>query len=204
MLPTLRYEKQLWPQHRFIAGVDEVGRGAFAGPLVVAAVIFPPHCRQLDGVKDSKLLSPQKRETLAPLIKAQALSFSIGQTKVSLINQLGITSATFKAMRAALAQLPQVDFALIDAFYIPYLRKLTRHRQQAIPKGDSHCYSIAAASILAKTYRDNLMRRLHQQNPQYHWHQNKGYGTLTHRLALKQFGPTRHHRKSFIAQTLAS
>ncbi|OGY16687.1 MAG: ribonuclease HII [Candidatus Chisholmbacteria bacterium RIFCSPHIGHO2_01_FULL_49_18] len=204
MRPTLRYEKRLWEKgYTRIAGVDEVGRGAFAGPIVSAAVVFPKMHRKihsLHDVRDSKLLSAKKRELLAPKLRKMSLQWSVGSASTSEINNYGIVKATFTAMRRALKKLKHVEYVLIDAFYIPYLRGLSRKRQLAIVKGDARCFSIAAASILAKVHRDRLMVELGNQFPQYHLDRHKGYGTLLHRQALKKFGAQSFHRKIFISK----
>ena len=204
MRPTLRFEKRLWEKgYTRIAGVDEVGRGALAGPVVAAAVIFPRMRRKihsLHDVRDSKLLSAKKRELLAPQLQMMSLQWSVGSASPSEINKFGIVKATFIAMRLAIKKLKHVEYVLIDAFYIPYIRGLSRKRQLAIVKGDARCFSIAAASILAKIHRDELMTRLGKQYPQYFLEQHKGYGTLLHRQALKKFGPQPFHRKIFISK----
>jgi len=202
--PTLRFEKHLWKiGFSQIAGVDEVGRGAFAGPVVAAAVVFPRMRRKvysLHDVRDSKLLSAKKRELLALQLKMRSLQWSVGSASPSEINNYGIVKATFTAMRRALKKLKHVEYVLIDAFYIPYLRGLSRKRQLAIVKGDARCFSIAAASILAKVHRDRLMVELGNQFPQYHLDRHKGYGTSLHRQALKKFGAQSFHRKIFISK----
>ena len=129
-----------------------------------------------------------------------SLQWSVGSASTSEINNYGIVKATFTAMRRALKKLKHVEYVLIDAFYIPYLRGLSRKRQLAIVKGDARCFSIAAASILAKVHRDRLMVELGNQFPQYHLDRHKGYGTLLHRQALKKFGAQSFHRKIFISK----
>lgn len=210
MKPTLRYEKSLWNKGlKLVAGVDEVGRGALAGPVIVAAVIFPRTARAtpsvakrkgntLAEIRDSKLISAKKRERLATIIKTKSWDWAYGSASVAEINRLGIVKATQMAMRRAIQKLRKVDFVLVDAFYIPYLRGLRLHKQLAIKNGDLHCFSIAAASILAKVHRDNLMIKLGQKNPRYLLERHKGYGTLLHRQAIIKHGPKRFHRKLFI------
>ena len=204
MRPTLRFEKRLWEKgYKLIAGVDEVGRGALAGPVVAAAVVFPVMRRKvhsLHDVRDSKLLSANKRELLTPQLRIMSLQWSVGSASPSEINKFGIVKATFIAMRRAIKKLKHVEYVLIDAFHIPYVRGLSRKRQLAIVKGDACCFSIAAASILAKVHRDEFMVKLGKQFPQYHLERNKGYGTLLHRQALKKFGPQTFHRKIFISE----
>lgn len=219
MKPTLKYEKNLWKQGaRYIAGIDEVGRGALAGPVVVSTVIFPKTVLKsrtssqsldkyiartvLKDVKDSKLLTSKKRGKLEKQIKKLAIDFAYGKAAVSEINRYGITKATHIAMRRAIKSLHKVDFILIDAFYIPYVRGLRRKKQLAIKKGDRQCFSIAAASILAKVHRDKLMVKLGKRYPAYGLFKNKGYGTLSHRRAIIKYGPKHFHRKTFIIKTL--
>lgn len=217
MRPSLQYEKLYWDKgHRFIAGIDEVGRGAFAGPLVTAAVVFPASLidyatpkrlnirtnHPLACINDSKLLSPRLRFQLDRDIKNFALAWSIGTATTEEINHHGIARATYKAMRRAIHGLRVVDFVLIDMFYIPYLKKLRRKKQLAIPKGDRLSLSISSASILAKVHRDFLMTELAKRFPQYLLAQHKGYGTLAHRQAIKKYGPTSFHRKQFISKYL--
>lgn len=200
--PTLSFEIHLWNQgFSNLAGVDEVGRGALAGPVCVAAVIFPKAIRRtplLSEVRDSKLLTPNQRQRLAPLIKSLALRWSYGKSSPAEIDRVGIVKATLMAMRRAVYGLRRTDFVLVDAYSIPYLRGVRRKRQIAVKHGDVLCFSIAAASILAKVYRDRIMVRLGRRYPNFHLERHKGYGTLLHRQALSNFGPTPLHRKSFI------
>lgn len=202
MKPTLGYERKLWKKgYTFLAGVDEVGRGSLAGPLVVAAVIFPKIRTvplHLAEVNDSKLLSAKKRQILVPLIKRAALDWGFGQATPREIDQLGIVKATQRAMRRAVKYLKRADFLLIDAFHVPYIPGLPRKKQLAIVKGDQRCFSIAAASILAKVYRDQLMVKLSKRYPAYQLDRHKGYGTLLHRRMIKKFGPSSIHRKTFL------
>lgn len=196
ILPTLRLEKSLWKKgFHYIAGLDEVGRGSFAGSVVVGAVIFPKNFRIIDGLADSKLLKRRQRERLAEKIKNQALSWSIAEIGVRHINNHGVGKATQMAFRKALKLLPEpLDFVLVDAFYIKHLN---RKRQKAVKDGDTICASISAASIIAKVYRDKLMKKLHKKYPQYGFGKHKGYGTRRHREAIKKYGLCRIHRKSF-------
>lgn len=194
--PTLGEEKLLWQRGLdFIAGVDEVGRGCFAGPVVTAAVIFSPNFSGIEGINDSKLLSAKKREMLAKEIKQKALAFSIAEISLDVINQIGIGKATQQAFHKAIQTLSQPpDFILMDAFYIT---SITKQIQKPIIHGDQKSVSIAAASIIAKVYRDALMRKLHEEYPNYDFATNKGYGTKKHRDAIKQYGLCDLHRKSF-------
>lgn len=194
--PTFNEETILWNQgFKFIAGVDEVGRGCFAGPVVAAAVIMPRNFDATDEINDSKLLSADKRIKLAQIIKNFAVSFSIAEISVEVINKIGIGKASQKAFRKAVKTLRiKPDFILIDAFYINNLRK---NNQKPIVRGDGKSITIAAASIIAKVYRDELMVKHHQNYPEYDFGTNKGYGTGKHRAALKKYGLSRLHRSSF-------
>jgi ribonuclease HII len=197
--PNLKFEKGLWPVYPLVAGLDEAGRGALAGPVCVGAVILPnddPHLSSaLSGVRDSKLLTPLKRDLLAPRIKATVLTWSVAFASAEEIDALGIVPATrLAAMRAIelLTQFP--DYLLTDfRLEVPELDI----PQTAIVKGDQKSLSIAAASILAKTVRDELMRGLESQYPNYGLGKHKGYGTQTHRHALKRMGYSSIHRKTF-------
>lgn len=196
IFPTLELEKKLWQKgYRYICGIDEVGRGCFAGPVVAGAVIFSIDSILPEGIADSKLLKPRTRERLSGLIKKQALAWSVAEISVMEINKHGIAKATQMAFRKSLKNLShQADFVLIDAFSIKHLN---RKKQQAVPSGDKKCASISAASIIAKVYRDKLMKKLHQKYPQYGFAKHKGYGTKAHREALKKYGLSKIHRKSF-------
>lgn len=181
-----------------IAGVDEVGRGALFGPVVAAAVILPasvqPDLVQA-GITDSKLLSATQRQRFAGLIREVALDCQIGVASVHEIDRLNILQATFLAMRRAISKLnPQPEFCLIDGNHkIPELTIA----QHALVKGDRQALAIAAASIVAKVWRDELIVRLAAKYPGYDLATNKGYGTAKHRLALQQLGASKQHRLSF-------
>jgi len=194
--PTLNLEKELWNKgFSHVCGLDEVGRGCFAGPVAVGAVIFPPGVVLPEGVADSKLLTPKKREKLAEQIKEVALAWKVAVIDVSHINEFGIGEATQMAFRKALRLLEvKVDFALIDAFFI---KQLSRDIQKAVQGGDKICASISAASIIAKVFRDALMADLHQKYPLYGFDKHKGYGTKDHRDAIKKYGLCEIHRTSF-------
>lgn len=196
VLPTLDFERELWQKgYRLVCGLDEVGRGCFAGPVVVGAVIFPQDVVLPEGLADSKLLTPIQRENLEFRIKNLALAWSIAEISVREINKLGIGKATQMAFRKALKIIsPQPDFVIIDAFYVKHFN---RKRQKPIVKGDLYCASIAAASIIAKVHRDKLMEKLHLKYPQYNFAKHKGYGTRDHQEAIKKHGLSRIHRKSF-------
>ena len=184
---------------RFVVGIDEAGRGPLAGPVVASAVLFSTPPLDLP-IRDSKKLTPKKREELALLIRERALSVGVGVSWPLEIDKINILNATFMAMREALNAItstgdspPNPDFLLIDG---PYSLELSI-AQRGIVKGDTLSISIAAASIIAKTSRDAIMRAYHEIFPEYNFIKNKGYGTREHLLALKEFGPTRIHRKSF-------
>lgn len=204
--PTLFFEKKLWKKQLDLIGVDEVGRGALAGPLITAAVCFPKNVLKIDGLADSKLLKPQKRKQLAKIIKKRSLSYALGECPVVKINKLGITKATAYAFRKAIKKCLSkmknpYPFILVDGFYVKFLPGGLK-KQKAVKKGDQKVFSIAAASIIAKVHRDKIMRRLSYKNPQYKWGKNKGYGTKKHLQALKKYGPTLFHRKKFIKTIL--
>lgn len=176
-----------------IAGVDEAGRGPWAGPVMAAAVILDP-LKPIAGLADSKTLSEKKREALAITIKAQALSWCVAEASVEEIDQLNILQATLLAMQRALAGLPiPADEALIDGNRLPSLTIPA----SAIVKGDSKVAAISAASILAKVARDQLMLDYSRQFPDFAFHQHKGYGTAQHSAELAAFGVLAVHRKSF-------
>ncbi|HEX7456070.1 MAG TPA: ribonuclease HII [Candidatus Nanoarchaeia archaeon] len=189
------YEEQLWQKGlNNIAGIDEVGRGAWAGPVVAAAVVFPSFSRPSFQLFDSKLLQPKQREDLSEKIRQNA-SVGIGMIGVPTINKIGIGKATQKAFKSAIRSLTiECQHYLIDAFYIRYW---TRENQLPIIKGDKYCASIAAASVVAKVYRDNLMRGLAEKYPQYGFDIHKGYGTAFHQDAIRKHKLSSIHRKSF-------
>jgi ribonuclease HII len=177
-----------------IAGVDEVGRGPLAGPVVVCAIVMPPGKRAISGVDDSKALSREERARLAPIIRNEAVSFSLAAASVREIAALNIYHATIVAMRRALSRLRvRPDAVLIDGNPIRTLE--VEHR--AVVGGDARCYSIACASIIAKVTRDRLMTSLSVRYPAYGWRENAGYGTPSHLTALSKSGLTAHHRIAF-------
>jgi len=180
------------------AGCDEAGRGCLAGPVYAAAVILPRGFRH-PKLNDSKMLSKKDREELRPIIEKEAVSYSVRSVDEREIDQINILRASFRAMHLAISDLNQKpELLLIDGNrFDPY----GHIPHECIIKGDSLYASIAAASILAKTYRDDYMRELSQKFPQYGWEQNKGYATLAHRLAIQENGPCQYHRKSFSLQT---
>lgn len=194
--PDLTLETLLW-QSGFarVAGLDEAGRGAWAGPVFAAAVILPPDerlARDLEGVRDSKQMTPAERAFWAPRIQQVALAWGVGLASATEIDALGILPATRLAARRALQAL-LADFLLTDALLLPELE----WPQMALIKGDQRSLTVAAASVLAKTSRDAWMLTLDQQYPAYGFAQHKGYGTLAHRIALERWGPCPEHRRSF-------
>ena len=179
---------------KYIAGIDEVGRGPLAGPVYASAVIFDMDCI-IEGINDSKKLSPQKRKELYKEIKAKALCYATGWCDEKTIDRINILNATYEAMRQAIGKLsikPQV--ILVDAIRIPKINIF----QVPIVKGDALSFSIGAASIVAKVERDEFMDELHKRYPVYNFASNKGYGTKEHIEAIKNYGPCPVHRKSFI------
>ncbi len=197
MFDVLMYEMRLWSEGKVVAGLDEAGRGAWAGPVVAAAVILPPDpdllAEALAGVDDSKRLSPAARDRFYDRIRAVAAT-AVGVVSPEVIDEIGILNATYRAMQAALAALPQQpDALLID--YIP--RPLGDWPQQRLVRGERASLSIAAASIIAKVHRDRLMAALDAQYPGYGFARHKGYGTKQHRRALDALGPCAIHRRSW-------
>jgi len=176
------------------AGTDEAGRGCLAGPVTAAAVILPLGFKH-PALNDSKKLTAAKRQSLRIEIEAQALSYAVAHVFPKEIDSLNILNAAIKAMHLALAQLhPIPEHIVVDGNRFHSFRDIPF---DCIVKGDGKYQNIAAASILAKTYRDDYMAKLSLEFPAYHWQENKGYPTTKHREALKQFGPSPHHRKSF-------
>ncbi|MFU8646236.1 ribonuclease HII [Lysinibacillus sp. fkY74-1] len=176
-----------------IAGVDEAGRGPLAGPVVTAAVILPTNSEALIGLNDSKQLSKDKRNAFAALIKKHAISYFIHFQSAQQIDELNIYEATKQSMKASVESLSRKpDYVLVDAMTLPMAIP-----QDSIIKGDAKSLAIAAASILAKTARDDYMEQLDKDFPMYGFAQHAGYGTKQHLKALEEYGPTIHHRKSF-------
>ena len=176
------------------AGCDEAGRGCYAGPVFAAAVILPASFYH-PLLNDSKQVKEAQRNELRKVIEQEAVAFAVAQVSVEEIDRINILKASFTAMHRAIEQLkPQPQLLLIDGNrFIPY----AGIPHKTFVKGDGRFASIAAASILAKTYRDAYMLQLHEQFPQYQWHQNKGYGTAAHRQAIAEHGLCMHHRRSF-------
>ena len=198
LAPTFAEEAELWVQgFQWVAGIDEAGRGPLAGPVVAAAVVLSslsPHLDWWAGVRDSKLLPPERREELAALIRGNSLAAGIGVVSHTLIDQEGITKATRRAMALAVQDLARrPDFLLLDGReQLP-----GEWRQKAIVKGDRSVMSIAAASILAKVHRDRIMEELEAQYPGWGFGRHKGYSTREHLDALRRLGPSTVHRRSF-------
>ncbi|MCR5595935.1 MAG: ribonuclease HII [Lachnospiraceae bacterium] len=187
------YEEK-YSEYTFICGIDEVGRGPLAGPVVAGAVILPKGSR-IPYINDSKKLSESKREELYDIIMSEAVSTGIGSASWERIDEINILNATYEAMREAISKLdPSPDILLNDAVTIPEVDI----RQIPIIKGDAKSMSIAAASIIAKVTRDRLMVEYDKKYPGYGFADNKGYGSAAHIAALKEMGPTPIHRKSFI------
>jgi ribonuclease HII len=179
---------------RLVAGVDEVGRGALAGPVAAAAVILDPSKPLPEGLDDSKLLTRLERERIADELKQTAICYAVGLVEPEEIDRINILQATRRAMMIAVESLaPCADHLLIDAVQL----KECSLPQKAIIRGDSISASIAAASVIAKTHRDALMRSLHEVYPQYDFARHVGYGTRSHREAIRKYGPCPIHRKSF-------
>lgn len=190
----LKYELECCAKGaKYIAGVDEVGRGPLAGPVVCAAVIMPLD-DLLEGIDDSKKVSEKKRNVLSELIKEKAISYNIAQIEPEVIDEINILEATKLCMKKALEGLSiKPDVALVDALTLD-----TDIPVVNIVKGDFLSYSIGAASIIAKVYRDNLMVDYAKEYPQYLFDKHKGYGTVAHISAIKEYGPCKIHRRSFI------
>lgn len=210
--PTFEEELSLWKNEvEYVIGVDEVGRGCFAGPVTAGAVIFKKNALFKDGIlskiNDSKLLNPKTRSILSKEIKKEALFYSVSTVGVSIINKVGIGKATQIAMRRSVRKLIKrineqtnnklTFFVLIDGFNIKYLKGVGLKNQKGIIKGDRKSISIAAASIIAKVHRDRLMRKLNKKYPEYGFYRNKGYGTKFHQTAIKNHGLSEIHRTSF-------
>jgi ribonuclease HII len=189
----LTFERSLWEKgFRCVAGIDEAGRGPLAGPVVSACVAFEPFCI-IEGVYDSKALTASKRERLYSQILDKAVCYAIGVVDHQTIDRINIFQASRLSMKKAFEALSQKpDFVLIDA-----VRLDLPVPSQSIIKGDQKSFSIAAASIVAKVYRDRLMEGLHQEYPDYGWNQNKGYPTKAHREAIHKYGYSPYHRRTF-------
>ena len=194
-MPSFEYEEKHYAEgYSAICGCDEAGRGPLCGPVVAAAVILP-RGEIIEGLNDSKKLSEKKREALFDVIRERAIAYAIGEASPAEIDEINILNASMLAMRRAVEALPlPADFALIDGncsrgFYIP---------TETIVKGDSKSYSVAAASVLAKVTRDRQCKQLHEQYPEYNIAKHKGYPTKEHMDAVKKYGPSPIHRKTFL------
>lgn len=198
--PTIEREHQLWSAGvRYVAGVDEVGRGSAVSAVVAAAVVLPVGFRGLEAVRDSKLLPTATRLRLAGEIKAHAAALAFGAASVQEIERFNVRGATALAMQRALRRIGGWEHAIIDG--LP-MRELPAERCTAIIDGDALCLSIACASVVAKVLRDDLLRRLAARHPGYGWEHNAGYLTAEHRAALCRLGSTAHHRRAFLRSTL--
>jgi ribonuclease HII len=181
-----------------VAGVDEVGRGCLAGPVVAGAVVLHPD-RHIPGICDSKLVAPAEREQLYDRILKNAISWAVAAADPEEIDRINIHQASLRAMqRAILALGPLPDIVLVDAFRVPELPMA----QRSVPHGDRRCSAIAAASIVAKVTRDRMMMELHARDPRYGFDRHKGYATADHLAAVARFGYSTVHRRSFRPPTL--
>ncbi|MAL17768.1 MAG: ribonuclease HII [Balneola sp.] len=194
MIDRLKFERQLWSEgYSRVMGLDEVGRGCLAGPVVAAGVVFKPET-DIPEIRDSKTISESERVELSKRIKEEALSWSIQEGSITEINELNILWASLHTMQKCVDSVKMTpDYLLVDGNrYISSLIPYT-----CLVKGDDRSMSIAAASILAKVYRDDLMKELHEKFPEYGWASNVGYPTKVHKQGLKDFGYTKYHRTSF-------
>jgi ribonuclease HII len=211
--PTLARERAVWADEQLLVGVDEVGRGPLAGPVVAAAVVFPTGCPAIRGLRDSKILPASVRARLAKRIVGRALAFGVGAASAHEIDRYNIRVASAIAMRRAIARLIRRSSLapypigqkcraceeglryriIIDGLPLPELG----YAHDALVDGDARCQSISAAAILAKTVRDRLMHSLAARHPGYGWDTNVGYGTEEHQEGLRMQGPTKHHRLTF-------
>lgn len=196
LMQLKKMEKEIFDRGtHYIAGIDEAGRGPLAGPVVVAAVILAPNS-MIEGINDSKKISENKREKLYDMITKEAISYGVGIVTQDEIDEINILQATKKGLTMAIQQMEtKPNLILVDALNgidtlgIPY---------QSIIKGDAKCYSISAASIIAKVTRDRIMREWDKVYPEYGFASHKGYGTAKHIAAIKEYGPCPLHRRSFI------
>jgi ribonuclease HII len=175
-------------------GTDEAGRGCLAGPVTAAAVILPEGFK-LNLLNDSKQISEKIREKLKPVIEQEAICFAVTHLEPSIIDDINILNASIKAMQESIVKLnPTPEYIIVDGNRFKPLNQIPH---TTIIKGDSKYLSIAAASVLAKTYRDEYMNKIHEEFPMYNWKKNKGYPTLEHREAIRKYGVTKYHRMSF-------
>ena len=204
-VPTYRFERDLWRTGAVrVAGVDEVGVAPTCGAVVAAAVIMKPHAQRIPGVRDSKTLSAQQRDRLAPVIRRRAVAVGVGAASVREIDTINIYHATHLAMRRAVARLGGHDHVLVDGNRIAGFEAAVGP-YSAIVDGDAKSYTIACASVVAKVIRDRMMSLLAARYPGYGWERNQGYATQEHRDAIRRLGLTPFHRRSFLAlqRTLA-
>lgn len=195
--PTTRPEREHWRVgRRVVVGCDAVGVACLSGPVVAAAVVMPPLGRRISGVRDSKTLSRGQRERLYPRILRRATAVGVGAASVAEVDRLNIYHATTLAMRRAVQRIAGREHVLVDGLRIRGFEAQVGH-YTAIVDGDAHCYSIAAASIVAKVVRDRLMDRLAARYPHYGWEHNAGYSTAMHRRGIEEHGLTPFHRRSF-------
>lgn len=196
MISQIKYEKPFWDINTCVAGVDEVGRGCLAGPVVAAAVVLPLNYVNKAGIHDSKQISEKRRGELYSILHNEALSISVQSLAQDVIDRINIRNATLVCMQRALDSLSvPIEHAFIDGNYFVH-ESLS---YTTIVKGDATCLSIAAASIAAKVYRDDWMKTIaHERYPEYRFDQNKGYGTPQHLEALTKYGPCELHRHSFL------
>ena len=186
--------KKSYSKSTFECGTDEAGRGCLAGPVTAAAVILPKTFRN-KLINDSKQLTELHREKLRPIIEEKAICYSVQHIYMEEIDQINILNASILAMHNCIEKLdPAPEFILVDGNRFKPFASIPH---ECIIKGDGKFLSIAAASILAKTYRDEFMTRIHEEYPMYNWKQNKGYPTIEHREAIKKYGTTKYHRQSF-------
>jgi ribonuclease HII len=185
--------KLKYSQFNLECGTDEAGRGCLAGPVTAAAVILPNNFKN-EILNDSKQLSEKKRELLKPLIESESISYGVAHVFPEEIDKINILNASILAMHKSILQLNEVEFISVDGNKFKNINGIPF---QTIIKGDGKYLNIAAASILAKTFRDAYMETIHQEFPMYNWKKNKGYPTKEHRDAIKKFGVTKYHRKSF-------
>lgn len=186
--------KSNYSSSKLEAGTDEAGRGCLAGPVVAAAVILPQNFKH-ELLNDSKQLTEKQRFMLKPIIENEALAYAVGYVYQQKIDEINILNASILAMHKSIDQLiEKPEFIIVDGNRFKNYKKIPH---KTIIKGDSKYLSIAAASVLAKTYRDEYMEKIHRDFPEYHWKQNKGYPTKQHRAAIANLGITIHHRKSF-------
>ena len=185
--------KLKYSQFNLECGTDEAGRGCLAGPVTAAAVILPSNFRNKT-LNDSKQLSEKKRDLLKPLIESESISFGVAHVFPEDIDKINILNASILAMHKSILQLDEVEFISVDGNKFKNINDIPF---QTIIKGDGKFLNIAAASVLAKTYRDAYMEKIHLEFPMYNWKKNKGYPTVEHREAIKKHGITKYHRKSF-------